>query len=68
MSKYDVFIYGAETYKQIEASSEEEASASLLNDGYNASHQSWHLRMRWMLMLKMKNDISHSSSTYTLNV
>ena len=25
MSKYDVFIYGAETYKQIEASSEEEA-------------------------------------------
>ena len=23
MSKYDVFIYGAETYKQIEASSEE---------------------------------------------
>ena len=26
MSKYDVFIYGAETYKQIEASSEEEAT------------------------------------------
>lgn len=25
MSKYDVFIYGAETYKQIEANSEEEA-------------------------------------------
>lgn len=25
MSKYDVFIYGAETYKGIEASSEEEA-------------------------------------------
>lgn len=25
MSKYDVFIYGAETFKQIEASSEEEA-------------------------------------------
>lgn len=25
MSKYDIFIYGAETYKQIEASSEEEA-------------------------------------------
>ena len=25
MSKYDVYIYGAETYKQIEASSEEEA-------------------------------------------
>ena len=25
MSKYDVFIYGAETYKQVEASSEEEA-------------------------------------------
>ena len=25
MNKYDVFIYGAETYKQIEASSEEEA-------------------------------------------
>ena len=25
MSKYEVFIYGAETYKQIEASSEEEA-------------------------------------------
>lgn len=25
MNKYDVFIYGAETYKQIEANSEEEA-------------------------------------------
>ena len=25
MSKYDIFIYGAETYKQVEASSEEEA-------------------------------------------
>lgn len=25
MSKYDVFIYGAETYKQTEANSEEEA-------------------------------------------
>lgn len=25
MSKYDVFIYGAETYKGIEANSEEEA-------------------------------------------
>ena len=25
MSKYDVFIYGAKTYTQIEASSEEEA-------------------------------------------
>ena len=25
MSKYDVFVYGAETYKGIEASSEEEA-------------------------------------------
>ena len=25
MNKYEVFIYGAETYKQIEASSEEEA-------------------------------------------
>ena len=25
MNKYDVFIYGAETYKPIEASSEEEA-------------------------------------------
>ena len=25
MSKYDVFIYGAETYKGIEASSEEDA-------------------------------------------
>lgn len=25
MSKYDVFIYGAETYKNIEANSEEEA-------------------------------------------
>ena len=25
MSKYDVFIYGAETFKRIEANSEEEA-------------------------------------------
>ena len=30
MNKYDVFIYGAETYKQIEASSEEEAKRIVL--------------------------------------
>ena len=49
MSKYEVFIYGAETYKQIEASSEEEAKKIAL--------EKWVQRIPSMMVFEMDVDI-----------
>lgn len=61
MSKYDVFIYGAETYKQIEANSEEEAKHIALELWAQRIPSIMALRIRRMLILKIENDASHSS-------
>lgn len=49
MSKYDVFIYGAETYKQIEANSEEEAKRIAL--------ERWVQRIPSMMVFEMDDEI-----------
>ena len=52
MSKYDVFIYGAETYKQIEASSEEEAKRIAL--------EQWVQRIPSMMVFDMDDEIERA--------
>ena len=49
MSKYDVFIYGAETYKGIEANSEEEAKRIAL--------EQWVQRIPSMMVFEMDDEI-----------
>lgn len=48
MNKYDVFIYGAETYKQIEANSEEEAKRIAL--------EQWAQRIPSIIVCKNETD------------